>query len=57
LFLQNDAPAGTNQRLTQYLAQARLQKPPVYWSEDQVADHPLRAVCRLVLTMPEFQLD
>jgi uncharacterized protein (DUF1800 family) len=57
LFLQNDVPVATRERLAQYLAQARKQKAPVYWSSDEVADHPLRALCHLVLTLPEFQLD
>lgn len=57
LFLQDDVPAGTRERLTDYLAKARQQTPPVYWTAEQSADHPLRAVCHLVLTLPEFQLD
>ncbi|MFL5331137.1 MAG: DUF1800 family protein [Gemmataceae bacterium] len=57
LFLQNDVSVGTRERLTQYLATARKQKPPVYWTDDQAADHPVRALCHLVLTLPEFQLD
>jgi uncharacterized protein (DUF1800 family) len=57
LFLQNDVSVGTRERLTQYLANARKQQPPVYWTDDQTADHPVRALCHLVLTLPEFQLD
>jgi uncharacterized protein (DUF1800 family) len=57
LFLQGDVPGGTRERLVDYLAKVRQQTAPVYWTADQAADHPLRAVCHLVLTLPEFQLD
>lgn len=57
LFLQDDVASETRQRLTDYLEHARKQHVPVYWTEEQAADHPLRAVCHLVLTLPEFQLD
>jgi len=29
----------------------------VYWTEQDRHEHRLRAVCYLVLTQPEFQLD
>jgi hypothetical protein len=57
LFLQGDVPGGTRERLIDYLAKTRRQTSPVYWTDEQAADHPLRAVCHLVLTLPEFQLD
>lgn len=57
LFLQADVPAATRQRLIGYLAQARQQRPPIYWTADDVTNHRVRAVCHLVLTQPEFQLD
>jgi hypothetical protein len=57
LFLQDDVPGGTRDRLVSYLNQAREQSSPAYWTVEQVNDHPLRALCHLVLTLPEFQLD
>jgi uncharacterized protein (DUF1800 family) len=57
LFLQGDVPAAARERLTTYLRDARRLPPPVYDPDDYAADHPLRAVCHLVLTLPEFQLN
>ncbi len=57
LFLQGDVAGGTRERLIDYLNKARSQTSPVYWTEEQTADHPLRSVCHLTLTLPEFQLD
>jgi uncharacterized protein (DUF1800 family) len=57
LFLQGDVPPESRQRLLRYQEQTRKQKMPVYWTEQDVADHRVRALCHLVLTLPEFQLD
>jgi hypothetical protein len=57
LFLQNDVPAEARQRLLSYQRQSRGQAFPVYWTVDDVAEHRVRALCHLVLTLPEFQLD
>lgn len=57
LFLQNDVPPSTRDRLTSYLAQARRQRPSAYEPDDAAAAHPVRAVCHLTLTLPEFQLN
>jgi Protein of unknown function (DUF1800) len=57
LFLQGDAPPETHTRLLNYLQSARQQQPPRYWTDADAADHRVRAVCHLVLTLPEFQLD
>jgi uncharacterized protein (DUF1800 family) len=57
LFLQGDVPAESRQRLLDYLAQAAKQKAPVYWTAQDAADQRVRALCHLVLTLPEFQLD
>jgi uncharacterized protein (DUF1800 family) len=57
LFLQGDVPDETRDRLTAYLQKARSQRPPVYEIEDVAAHHPVRALCHLVLTLPEYQLD
>jgi len=56
LFLQNDVPAETRQKLTDYAEQARSQSYPVYWSEQRIAEHRVTSICHLVLTLPEFQL-
>ncbi len=57
LYLQNDVAAETRTRLLAYLDQARKQPVPVYWSKEDAADHRIRSLCHLVLTLPEFQLD
>jgi len=57
LFLQGDVPPPTRERLTNYLAEARRQRPAAYEPDDAAAAHPVRAVCHLTLTLPEFQLN
>ena len=57
LFLQGDAAPGTQERLLHYAKLASRQTMPVYWTAEDVADHRVRALCHLVLTLPEFQLD
>jgi uncharacterized protein (DUF1800 family) len=56
LFLQGDAPAESRKNLLDYLAKARKQTRPVYWTDEDAADHRVRTLCHLVLTLPEFQL-
>jgi uncharacterized protein (DUF1800 family) len=57
LFLQGDVPAESRARLLDYLKKSHKRKPPVYWTARDAADQRVRAVCHLVLTLPEFQLD
>ncbi len=57
LFLQGDVAPGTQERLLHYAKLASRQTMPVYWTAEDVADHRVRALCHLVLTLPEFQLD
>jgi uncharacterized protein (DUF1800 family) len=57
LFVQGDLPPDSHARLLDYLRKARSQGYPVYWTEQDVAEHRVRAVCHLLLTQPEFQLD
>jgi uncharacterized protein (DUF1800 family) len=57
LFLQGDVPPESRERLLQYERQAHKQSVPVYWTAADAADHRVRALCHLVLTLPEFQLD
>jgi uncharacterized protein (DUF1800 family) len=56
LFLQTDLPSDSRDRLRDYQRQARKQTFPVYWTEDEAADHRVRALCHLILTLPEYQL-
>jgi uncharacterized protein (DUF1800 family) len=57
LFLQGDLPREGRQRLLDYLASAQRQSYPVFWTGDDAADQRVRALCHLVLCLPEFQLD
>jgi len=57
LFYQSDVPAESRGRMLQYLQQAQKQVIPVYWTPEDAADHRVRAVCHLILTLPEFQLN
>jgi len=57
LFLQRDVPSETREKLLNYLKQSRRQQGPAYWSQDDRANHPTIALCHLVLTLPEYQLN
>jgi uncharacterized protein (DUF1800 family) len=57
LFLQCDATPEARSRLLDYQRQAHKLSVPAYWSAQDGADHRVRALCHLVLTLPEFQLD
>jgi uncharacterized protein (DUF1800 family) len=57
VFLQSDVQPTAREKLLDYLATAKTVKYPVYWSGDDVANHRVRAVAHLVLTLPEFQLN
>jgi uncharacterized protein (DUF1800 family) len=57
LFLQGDVPDESRSKLLRYLGEAHKQSVPVYWSAEDAADHRVRSLCHLVLTLPEFQLD
>jgi uncharacterized protein (DUF1800 family) len=56
LFLQDDVPAETRQRLVDYTKKAQVAGVPVYWTAEDAAKHRIRTLCHLVLTQPEFQL-
>jgi uncharacterized protein (DUF1800 family) len=56
LFLQGDVGADTRGRLLHYLRDNAGKGMPAYWSAQDAADHRVRTVCYLVLTLPEFQL-
>jgi len=57
LLLQGDVPAASREKLLDYLHRAGNQSNPVFWTAKDAADHRVRALCHLVLTLPEFQLD
>jgi hypothetical protein len=57
LFLQGDVADATRLRLGAYLDTARSQSYPFFWTAEDAADQRLRALCHLVLCLPEFQLD
>jgi uncharacterized protein (DUF1800 family) len=57
VFLQGDVPAAARERLLDYQRRARQSAVPVYWTEQDAADHRARALCHLVLTLPELQLE
>jgi hypothetical protein len=57
LFLQGDVSAEERTHLLNYQNHAHKLPAPVYWTEQDIADHRVRSLCHLVLTLPEFQLD
>jgi uncharacterized protein (DUF1800 family) len=57
LFLQGDVSAETRSQLVEYQHQSRSRAVPVFWTKQDAADHRVRALCHLVLALPEFQLD
>jgi uncharacterized protein (DUF1800 family) len=57
VFLQNDVPAAARDRLLEYLRTVRKPAASAYESIFAEPDRPVRAVCHLVLTLPEFQLN
>jgi uncharacterized protein (DUF1800 family) len=57
VFLQNDVSADARAKMLDYLASAKKLKYPVYWTDEDAANHRLRTVAHLTLTLPEFQLD
>ncbi len=57
LFLQGDVPAEARSHLFDYQRHAHKLPVPVYWTAEDGADHRVRTLCHLVLSLPEFQLD
>ena len=58
LFLQNDVPdESRGAACANTSSSAHKQTAPVYWTQEEAADHRVRALCHLVLTLPEFQLN
>jgi len=56
LLLQGDIPAETRARIDERRSALRKQKYPAYWTPAFVADYQVRALCHLILTLPEYQL-
>jgi hypothetical protein len=57
LFLQGDVSAEARSQLLDYQQHAHKLPVPVYWTEQDAAEHRVRSLCHLVLTLPEYQLD
>jgi hypothetical protein len=57
LFLQGDVPAQSRTHLLDYQKRSHKLPVPVYWTAEDAADHRVRTLCHLVLSLPEFQLD
>jgi uncharacterized protein (DUF1800 family) len=57
LFYQDDVPQESRNRLIEYQKKAHGQPTPKYWTGKDVSDHRIRALCHLILTLPEFQLN
>jgi uncharacterized protein (DUF1800 family) len=57
LFLQGDVNAESRARLEEYDRHVAKQTYPVYWTKQDAEDHRVRSLCRLVLALPEYQLD
>jgi uncharacterized protein (DUF1800 family) len=57
LFLQDDVPEASLQDLRDYQQRSARQPVPLYWSAEDKADHRVRSLCHLVLSLPEYQLD
>ena len=57
LFLQDDVSNESRSQLLDYQQHAHKLPVPVYWTEQDAADHRVRSLCHLVLTLPEYQLD
>lgn len=57
LFLQGDVPPSSRSRLMEYMTRATRQNLPFYWTDEDAANHRIRSLAHLVLTLPEYQLD
>jgi uncharacterized protein (DUF1800 family) len=57
IFLQNDVPDPSRARLHEYAAKSRQQTFPAYWTPRDIAEHRIRTLAYLVVSMPEYQLD
>jgi uncharacterized protein (DUF1800 family) len=57
LFLQGDVAAESRTHLLEYQQHSHELPVPVYWNSEDAADHRVRTLCHLVLSLPEFQLD
>ncbi|CAN5348039.1 hypothetical protein BH11PLA2_BH11PLA2_41280 [soil metagenome] len=56
LFLQNDLPAKSREKLQGYLQESQAMKRPPFWSDEDVQHHRVRTLAHLTLSLPEYQL-
>lgn len=56
LFLQGDISPETRARLRERMKQLETQQYAGYWSKEFIFEYQTRALCHLVLTLPEYQL-
>jgi uncharacterized protein (DUF1800 family) len=56
LFLDSEIAPEARRRLADYVANAERQVYPVFWTAEDAADQRVRALCHVVLCLPEFQL-
>lgn len=57
VFLQNDVSPDAREQLRTYARKSNATKYPPFWSAEDVANHRLRTLAHLTLTLPEFQLN
>jgi hypothetical protein len=56
LLLQGDVPPTAKSKIVERTAELHRQKYPAFWTKDFIAEHIIRSLCHLILTLPEFQL-
>lgn len=56
LLLQGDVPPAAKSKIVERTAELHRQKYPAFWTKDFIAEHTVRSLCHLILTLPEFQL-
>ena len=56
LFLQNDVPVRSREKLAEYLRSSKSMKAPPFWTREDIANHRFRTLTHLVLSLPEYQL-
>lgn len=56
IFLDNNLPAASRERLLKYQLEPASKNRPVYWSEEDAENQKIRSLCHLVFMQPEFQL-
>lgn len=57
VFLQGDVAAAQRRQLLDFMEQASRNRYPAFWSPRDAEEQRIRALCHLVLCLPEFQLN